>query len=228
MAAAVTAVAAAAGVAILAGCAPTGQAAPGQAAPSAGRADATPGPTGFGPSTQADPPPSAADPRQLASLGLDSGGVGDSQRQVLERFLETGDLLEADWKQANADNVACMEELGHRTSTVYEGATAVESMTDMGGTQAEAIQRASDSEACATRHSRYVNAVYAALRGDAAADAIGQADDAIRLCYIDKGIITEEVTAQRWQLDQDDYLRMADDNPEAAACLTAGAQITEG
>jgi hypothetical protein len=212
-----------AGAAILAGCAADAPAAPPSSPAAVGDSQAAPGPP-----ERPNTAPASGEPAEIAQAGLDSGQVGDFQRQLLQGYLETGDISEADWKQANADNVACMAALGHETTTVYDGAVATESMTGTGATRDEAIQRAADSEACATEHSRYVNQVYAASRGQSTGAQSGDADDAIRQCYIAKGIIGEDTTPSQWQLNLDHYLGIAETDPEADACLTAGAVITEG
>lgn len=143
----------------------------------------------------------------LIADGLREAG-SDFQRELLQQVRDTGELSEADWKEANSRYVACMAEHGRTIELVYQGATVLEreqadqgSLTNHEATQDERIKT---EQECMMKTKAFINEVYAYLHGEAnpGDSADGETvERKILACLIERGLVPKDSTYEQFLND---------------------------
>ncbi|MDR1187650.1 MAG: hypothetical protein LBK95_09380 [Bifidobacteriaceae bacterium] len=156
----------------------------------------------------------------LANDGINDPATGEAQKELLRRFLEERTIGEADWKEANSRYVSCMAAKGYTAEVQYLGETT-QVLQDAPMDADEAYlegSRMADQD-CAAAESAYVNSVYSEINRPGGPMDPQETDRSIRQCYIDKGIIPEDVTFEQWLAEGQKYLDMSNGNEEAQKCI---------
>ncbi len=140
---------------------------------------------------------------QLIEDGL-AQAESDFQVDVLTKAKETGQISEADWKEANNRFKECMADLGRDVEIVYEGSRALvmeEADTlnkdDMQGTSADRNQ---DTIQCQKKTNGFINEIYEYINGNSA----GSADDvqrAVLTCLIERELVPADTTYEQFVTD---------------------------
>jgi hypothetical protein len=142
---------------------------------------------------------------QTARDGLADPLTDDTQRQVLQNFLDTGQISEADWKDAVYRNAACLTKLsGNETTPVFDGAQySYRSVQSDSPTQAELEAQ---TTTCYTPILDYVDRIWYELNRTGGPKTFTETEEAQRQCFIDKGLIPSDVTPEQWIANYDQYL----------------------
>lgn len=156
------------------------------------------------PGTPEQSAPASGTLESLIADGLREAG-SDFQRELLEQVRKTGELSEADWKEANNRYVACMAEHGRTIELVYQGATVLErEQADQGGlTDHEAAQdeRIKTEQECMMKTKAFINEVYAYLHGETnpGNSVDGETvERKILACLIERGLVPEDSTYEQF------------------------------
>lgn len=162
---------------------------------------------------------------QLIEDGL-AQAESEFQKEVLTKAKETGQISEADWKEANNRFKECMADLGRDVEIVYEGSRALvmEATDTLDKKEMEngAAQRQQDNAACHKKTSGFINEVYEYINGNSA----GSADDmqrAVLNCLIERELVPADTTYEEFvtDLEQNDGKQYSPNGGENEEKITA-------
>lgn len=140
---------------------------------------------------------------QLIEEGL-AQAESDFQREVLTEAKETGQISEADWKEANNRFKECMADLGRDVEIIYEGSRALV-MEEADGPDKQAMEnnaaeRNQENMQCHKKTSGFINEVYEYINGNSG----GSVDDvqrAVLNCLIERELIPADTTYEQFVTD---------------------------
>lgn len=161
---------------------------------------------------------------QLIEEGLAQAG-SDFQVEVLTKAKETGQISEADWKEANNRFKECMADLGRDVEIVYEGSRAL--VMEEAGTlneddmEGSAADRNQDTVQCQKKTNGFINEIYEYINGNSA----GSSDDvqrAVLNCLIERELVPADTTYEQFvtDLEQNEGKQYSggDNEDEITAC----------
>jgi hypothetical protein len=151
-------------------------------------------------------------------------GIDEFSAEVLQEVRVTGEISEADWKQANNNWIACVASLGASGSIEYQGthtqytvAVPPELAPDTAG--ANAVMDSVD-RLCTDRN-RWVNIIYDLLYRASWKSDPRQVDERVIACLQERGLAPDSLTYEELEADIDagDASRYGPSSSEAvAAC----------
>lgn len=122
----------------------------------------------------------------------------DFQKEVLNKAQKSGEISEADWKEANEQYKSCLIDAGQDVELVYEGSQVlVKGEVNEGGEPGddEAQQREHEEDAeCYEKTSMYINEIYAYLNDDGSEQNHEEVERAVYDCLIETGVIPKDTT----------------------------------
>lgn len=140
---------------------------------------------------------------QLIENGLAQAG-SEFQIEVLTKAKESGQISEADWKEANNRFKECMADLGRDVEIVYEGSRALvmEEANTLNKNEMEgsAADRNQDTVQCQKKTNGFINEIYEYINGNSA----GSADDvqrAVLSCLIERELVPADTTYEQFVTD---------------------------
>lgn len=137
----------------------------------------------------------------LIEEGL-AADIDDVQRQILSTAQKTGEVSEADWKEANNRYVQCMSERGHSYQVSYQGTEVVFTRESAsGGNGQEDVAEKNDALECGTLTNTYVNGLYQYLYGSDPVQNSQDMERAVLACLIDKGLVPDSTTFDEFSAD---------------------------
>ncbi len=165
-------------------------------------ADPDPGITGGAPAAE-----SSGTLDQLIADGL-ANAKSDFQRQVLEKAQETGQISEADWKEANNQHKECMAAKGYTIEIIYQGSRAlVQGEADNTGSvdeQKAAGERSQQANTeCYEKTAAFINEIYAYLNGGQESGGMDgdTVQRAVLACLIDRGLAPDNTSYDEFLAD---------------------------
>lgn len=126
----------------------------------------------------------------------------DFQREVLQKAKDTGELSEADWKEANNRFVQCAEDGGLEVELMYQGAE-VQYISPAGEDSTEE-QRAMENELvleCEMKTNAFIKEVYAYLNQSGGSGEDYAMERAIMACLVDRDLAPEDITFEQFMAD---------------------------
>ncbi|MDR1449812.1 MAG: hypothetical protein LBI84_06380 [Propionibacteriaceae bacterium] len=130
----------------------------------------------------------------------------DFSAQVLQQAQQTGQISEADWKQANANWISCIKSLGFEADVFYEGTNVtyhvalsneVSQMDEAG----RAAVRQTIRQTCDERTNTYVNMAYDSLYRESWKNDPRQVDERVIACLQQAGLASETLTYEELEAD---------------------------
>lgn len=122
----------------------------------------------------------------------------DFQKEVLSKAQESGEISEADWKEANEQYESCLIDAGQNVELVYEGSQVlVKGEVNEGGEPGddETRQREREENAkCYEKTSMYINEIYAYLNDGGTEQDHEEVERAVYECLIETGVIPKDTT----------------------------------
>lgn len=138
---------------------------------------------------------------QIIADGL-SDAKSDFQKEVLTKVQETGTISEADWKEANSMQAACMTEKGYPTEVIYEGTKVIlKTEAAPGAGEAESEAERADTIECYDKTSAYINEAYAYINGGPNQVDPDAVQRAVLQCLIDGGLVPAETSYEEFVAD---------------------------
>lgn len=158
--------------------------------------------------------------QELIDDGL-ANAKSDFQKEVLNQAQKSGEISEADWKEANEQYKSCLIAAGQDVELVYEGAQVhVRGEAKEGGDptdeKAQQQEREQDIE-CYEKTSMYINEIYAYLNGDGSEHDSEEIERSVYDCLIETGVIPPETTFDEFssELSKDEGPQISnEDTPE--------------
>ena len=156
----------------------------------------------------------------IANDAINDPEVDESQKEVLKRFVQSGDISESDWKESNNRYVDCMAGQGYAVQVEYLGEkTQTVAQFEPDADEADMqIARDADME-CGIKTSLFVNQLYAEINRPGGPMDPLDSDRSIHQCYIDRDIIPADVTFEQFEAEIQKYLDIAQTNEEAMKCI---------
>lgn len=158
--------------------------------------------TGCSNASSEEPAPEAPETLdQMVDEGL-ANAQSDFQRDVLQKAKETGEISEADWKEANNQKKECMAALGYDLEIVYEGSKVMWLM-DLDEEEDDAALKKRDQASldCSDKTNAYINEIYSFLAGDQPGADGSDPLRAVFDCLIDNELIPEDATFDEFNAD---------------------------
>lgn len=142
---------------------------------------------------------------------------------MLTQAKESGQISEADWKEANNRYKTCLSENGHKVELVYEGSRVLIMEEGSPGMSAQDMQasgqeRSKDDLECYGKTSAFINEVYTYLNGGSDKPDGDTTQRAVLTCLIDRKLVPanttyDEFVADLEQTTENSSLRMAKTTP---------------
>ncbi|WP_029088612.1 hypothetical protein [Brevibacterium album] len=162
---------------------------------------------------------------QLIDKGLEQV-QSDFQREVLQKAKETGEVSEADWKEANNRLAQCAKDGGLEIELMYQGAEV--QYISPAGTDSTEETRAKENELileCEMKTNAFIKDAYAYLNGSQGPGEDYALERAVLACLIDKELVPEGTTLEQFlaSMNNDDATSRTDEsstegNEEYDAC----------
>lgn len=158
--------------------------------------------------TQEPVPPSTSSSsdalNQLIEDGLAEAG-SDFQKEVLTKAKQSGEISEADWKEANNRYKSCMADQGYEVELVFQGSKvqtirdAEEGETGDADNSVNRKRQQVDIE-CYAKTSAFINEVYDYINGTGSMDG-DQIQRAVFKCLVDRGLVPKDTTYDEFLAD---------------------------
>ncbi|UBH05876.1 hypothetical protein K8P10_001387 [Leucobacter sp. Psy1] len=176
--------------------------------------------------------PAPEEPETLAQMieeGL-ANAQSDFQREVLEKAKETGEISEADWKEANNQKKECMAAMGYEMDVVYEGSKVLWIM-DLDEAEDEEAQKKRDRDTidCSEKTSAYIDEIYSFLAGDQPGADGSDPLRAVFDCLVKNDLIPKDTTFDEFQASSgydEDEQPSDEESPEDEAIAKCWADNT--
>lgn len=159
---------------------------------------------------QEAPPPSSSTSSDALEQLIEDGlaeAESDFQKEVLTKAKQSGEISEADWKEANNRYKSCLADQGYEVELVFQGSKvqtirdAEEGETgDPNNPNTQKRQRI-DIE-CYAKTSAFINEVYDYINGNGGMDG-DQMQRAVLQCLLDRGLVPKDTTYDEFLADLD-------------------------
>lgn len=140
---------------------------------------------------------------QMIADGL-ANAKSDFQREVLTKAKTTGEISEADWKEANNQNKECLAAKGFNVEILYEGTKVlVQHEINESETQAQAEEWNQATQTCYEKTSSFINEIYSYLAGDENGQGFDgdTAQRAVLACLIERKLVPADTSYDEFVAD---------------------------
>lgn len=161
---------------------------------------------------------------QMIDTGL-ANAQSDFQEEVLTEAKKTGQISEADWKEANNRYKTCLTEQGFQVEIIYRGSTVqIQGEVDGKQTPADREARQKADLSCYQKTAAHINEIYAYLNDDGSGNGLDgdTVQRAVLACLIDRELAPADTTYDEFvaDLEQNDGKQFAPNGQDNEAEIT--------
>lgn len=161
-------------------------------------------------SSQEQPSPSTSSSSDALSQMIEEGlaeAESDFQREVLTKAKRSGEVSEADWKEANNRYKTCLADQGYDVELIFQG-SKVQTIRDAeegeagDANNADTQKRQQVDIECYAKTSAFINEIYDYINGTGGMDG-DQVQRAVLQCLLDRGLVPKDTTYDEFLADLD-------------------------